>query len=209
MHALDGGGLRCVLGWQDHGFEAVGGGGERDVDRATNRTQFALEREFTGTHDLIQRLERNHALGGEDAQGNRQVKTRAFLANVRRGEIDRNFSERKLVRRILDRRPHPISGLLNGGIAQANHGKIRHSTGNVHLNLNDSGFYSDHGRGEDFGKHPASIGGAGARVGSGVTVGISLGAVVRVLLRRVKSHPSPNHEHQHPQTRRVYRPCRR
>ena len=109
---------------------------------------------ITRRHDLHFPIDRFYSLGG--------VPSRDILKMLS-GEQGRSLDhiavahEKEEAYLPLMVEVEPIHAVVE--IAKANHGKIRHSTGDIDLDLNDSGFNANHSGGEDFGKHPASIGG--------------------------------------------------
>ena len=69
----------------------------------------------------------------EDPKGNRHVKGRALLAHLRRGEVHRHPTERKLEAGIADRRAYPLARLFDFCIGQTHQGKAGQAIGQMHL----------------------------------------------------------------------------
>ena len=100
--SIGNGGLAGVLRRHDHAVEAllVQGCGHRQhpVDRADAAVEreFAQERELGETHGL------DLPRGRQDADGDGQVKSRAFLFAIGRREIDGDLAPRPLIASVFD-----------------------------------------------------------------------------------------------------------
>src|SRR5262249_35041130 len=55
----------------------------------------------------------------QDSHGHRQVEARAFLLDVRRGQVDGDLRERNLVAAVSQRRANPLPALPHGRVGQA------------------------------------------------------------------------------------------
>ena len=133
--ANEGGFLRARRG--QHEGAAITARTERHRQRASNASQSAGQRELAGELDVRERRRRQLRGRREDAERDRQIKASRFLAQVRRREIDRDLSRRKLELRIRERGTHAVARLLHLGVRQADEVEGRQAVGQMDLDRDE------------------------------------------------------------------------
>ena len=73
----------------------------------------------------------------QDAEGHRQVERGAGLAQVRRGEVDRDAPRREHEAGVADRAADPFAGLLDGRVGQADDREPGQARGDVDLDADE------------------------------------------------------------------------
>ncbi len=99
----------------------------------------------------------------QDAHRHRQVQARARLAQLGRGQIDRDPPRRVDVPGVADGPADPFAGLLERRVREADDGEPGQSGSDVHLDSDGPAFEAEEGRGRDDGQHPAILAGVGHR----------------------------------------------
>ncbi len=88
-------------------------------ERAANRTDGAIQREFANQQVLVELFD--HAHRAQDAERHRQIEARAFLAHVGRRQVDGDslvgIAESGVDERALD----ALAALADGGVGHADH----------------------------------------------------------------------------------------
>ncbi|MNX88053.1 hypothetical protein D3C86_1200100 [compost metagenome] len=94
---------------------------------------------------VIQRQRRHLHAGRENPQRNRQIESPAILGQIRRRQIQRDPSRRKLQPRIDDRAAHPVLAFLHRRLGQADHGQRWQTIGQVDFNSDGWRLHADLG----------------------------------------------------------------
>ena len=100
---------------------------------AVHGAQFARERELADEFVRGERIARNAAVRGEDAERDRKIEATAVLGQIRRREIDGDLALRIVELRVEDRRAHAIARFLHGGFGQADDRRARQTAGKMHF----------------------------------------------------------------------------
>src|SRR5690606_29336731 len=82
---------------------------ERHGERAPDAAQLPGQRKLAGELLALERLRRELAARGEDAERDGQVEARRVLRQLRRREVDRHAARRKLEAGMVERRPDAIA----------------------------------------------------------------------------------------------------
>ncbi len=117
-HALD---ERRFLGGdrgQEHAALLQRAGEPRHCQRATDRPGRPGETEFARDQPVAEIVSLELLRRGEDAERDRQIVKRPFLAQITRREIDRGARARRAKAAVGERGEHAVAGLLHGGIGQ-------------------------------------------------------------------------------------------
>ena len=129
---------------QDQGAPAVCGlAGQRQ--RAAYRAQFAGQRQLAGKFEGAELVAGNLPRGGQNAEGDRQVETAAFLGQIRRGEVDGDAPLGKFELAGLQRGAHPVAGFAHFHIRQPDQREGGQPVGEVHLDAHLGGLQADEG----------------------------------------------------------------
>ena len=107
--------------------------GQRCGEHAIDRTDLPGQRQFAEEFPAIQRLARDLAAGGEDAQGDRQVEAAAVLGQVGRGQVDGDPARRELELRAVDGGAYPVLGFADRRFRQSDDAHRRQATAEVDL----------------------------------------------------------------------------
>ena len=113
----------------------------------------AFQREFAQKERVFQQLVPDLRRGGQHADGDGQVVGRAFLAQIGRGQVDRDALDREREAAVLDGRVDAIPALAHGRIRQADEGKIGLSSDDVDFDRYQFRVQPNHGRTEHFREH--------------------------------------------------------
>ena len=146
---------------QQHAGEAVAPGGDRDRQDPARGVDRSVERQLAEQHEIGDMTPLDDALGGEDAEGDRQVERRAGFAHVGRRQVDGDAVLGKLEARIADGAAHPVPALAHAGIGQADHREVRQAERHVDFDVDRTGFDAEDGGGPQAGEHgwpPAKVG---------------------------------------------------
>ena len=126
-------------------FGAAGGQHQLGVDllrlqcqaggqRAAHGAQLARQRQLARKLVARQAAGIHLAAGGEDAQGNRQVKPARVLGQIGRGQIDGDaFVVGEFQPRVLQRRAHALAGLLHLHLGQPHQREAGQAVGQMHF----------------------------------------------------------------------------
>src|SRR5205085_12677845 len=109
---------------------------ESHRQRAANRPQVPSQRELAGEFVAPERLGRNLAGGGKDAECDGQIEAAGFLRQVGRREIDGYFSGRKVEARVLQGCSNAIAAFLDLGLGQSDQIECRKPAGKMNLDFN-------------------------------------------------------------------------
>ena len=107
------------VAFRQHESASGGARRQRHGERAAHRAQLAGERELARELVAVERLQRELAARGEDAERDRQVEAAGVLRQVGRREIDRDAPRGKLEMRVVERRAHAVARFAHLGIGQA------------------------------------------------------------------------------------------
>ena len=125
-------GLAAVVARHDH----AASGARRVQHRrqhAMHGAQFARKRELAEEFVLRERIARNAAVRGEDAERDRQIEAAAVLGQVGRREIDRDLALRIVELRVEDRGAHAIARFLDRGFGQTDDRSAGQPAGQMHF----------------------------------------------------------------------------
>ena len=117
LQALGQSGLRGVVRRDKEPLYPQRPGGQGHGQHAPHRAHLAGEAHLPHKGAPLQRGVQT-AGGLQDAQQNGQVVHRALLAPVGGGEVDGDPGDREFAAHVADGGPHPLLGLLDGGVGQ-------------------------------------------------------------------------------------------
>ena len=121
------GGLPGILGGRDEPAGLLASGKERKGEHTGNRLQPAVQRKFGRREPAVQHIRRNDAGCRQQAEGQRQIVGRAFLAAVGRGKVHCDAGSRKLEAGILQGLEHTLPGFAHRAFGKAHHHEGRHT----------------------------------------------------------------------------------
>ena len=119
------------------------GGGDRE--RAADRPHAAVERELAGDRDAGEMVLQRMAGRGEERERDRQIVGGAFLAEVRRREIDGDAAGRDLEAGVAERRADAILALADARVGEPDGLRVRDAGREVDLDLHRVGVDADEG----------------------------------------------------------------
>ena len=125
--AIDRRRLAVVVMRDEQGGDATPPAREPDGQRAAHGPDLSVERELADDSERAQRALAERAGGRQDAERDRKVERRAFLAEIGRSEVHRDAIGRKGEPRVADRRPHALATLADGRVGQAHRRECRQS----------------------------------------------------------------------------------
>jgi len=133
--AIDNSGFRCVLGREDEIFDPLLAGADRDGESASNRTDGAIQGEFSNREMFVQGFEYTHS--AENPESHREIEAGAFLADVRGREVYRDGLVRVTEARVHKRRLDALAAFADGGVGHADEHEIpRHAAAEeIHFNV--------------------------------------------------------------------------
>ena len=108
-----------AVGFRADEAEPHRGRRHRSRQRARHRRDLSVETQFTHGHPAIERVDRKHAHGSQQRQGDRQVEVAALLGQVSRGEVGHHALGRKGQADPGQGAAHPLTALGHGLVAQA------------------------------------------------------------------------------------------
>ena len=109
--------------------------GQAHGQRAAHRAQFARQRQLACKHQTVELAGINLSAGGQDAQGNRQIKATRILGQIGRSQVDGDaLVVRKIQPAVEDGRAHALAGLLDLDIGQPHQRETGQAVGHMHLN---------------------------------------------------------------------------
>ena len=153
LDVLDDRRLAAVQLGDDDPVQAVCPGGQGDRDRAFDRPQGTVQGELAEDRVPSQTRGTNRRDGAQDADRDRQVKTRSFFFDVRRRQVDRDLLRREAEPGILDRGGYPVLGFLDRVVGQAHGRELRQAVGQIDLDVDEIAVDAERGAGNDFGEH--------------------------------------------------------
>ena len=133
VQSLDAGGFRRVGSGQHDRAKPVLLRRNGHRQRASHAHHTAGEGQLPHRRHAFHRLAGKPPHGGKNGQRNRQIIRRAFLAHVRRGEVERQPRDGKLHAAGGHRRAHALPAFLDRSIRQADDFKHRHAVHAVGL----------------------------------------------------------------------------
>ena len=119
-----------VLGGDVQGPDAVGGSGQRHGQHTGHRAERTVQRQFAEEGGILRRGFQL-AGGGQHRQQQGQVVDWPGLADIGRGQVDRDVPVRPLEAQILDGGTDAVAALADGGIRQAHQRKCGQPAGGV------------------------------------------------------------------------------
>ncbi len=123
-----------VIGWHEQVRNALAARANRDRQRAAHRSKSTIERQFAHQqHVPVGLAHCPHRT--QDPQRHRQVEARAFLANIRRREVDGDGLVRIAEARIEQRRFYALAALANRGVRHAYRDEIAGAAAGVHVHF--------------------------------------------------------------------------
>ena len=133
--AFHGGHLPGVVCREDHPLEALFPGGKHHRQRAAHRAAAAVQRQLPEDQHAVQRLFGDLPGRRQDGQGDGQVEGGAFLAQVRRGQVDGDPAGGAEKPAVAQRGHHPVPAFADGGVGQADHRQPEAAAGDIRLHL--------------------------------------------------------------------------
>jgi hypothetical protein len=114
----------------------------------------AVQRQLAEDDHLVEPLAEKRALAAQDGKRHRQIKCRAFLADVGGRQVDGDALEWEIVAAILERGLDALAAFLHGDVGKADHVEIaRFARTDVHLHLHEVGVDAENGGAEGFEVH--------------------------------------------------------
>lgn len=130
-------GYGCFGGVFDRNQEianAATSGADCDGKRSTDWAQAAIQGKFAHDHIVVSVADGTHCT--QNGCGHRQVKARAFFADVRRREIDRHRFAGVAEAGVEQGRLDTFAALLDSGVGHSDCDKVAIVTAGVHVDLN-------------------------------------------------------------------------
>lgn len=150
---LDDGRFGRVFGGDQEADLAALAGLERDGERTAHRANGAGQGEFADHDEVIELIGGELFAGGENADGNGEVETWAFLAKISRCEIHRDFAFGHAEAGIGEGGADAIARFLHRGIWKANNDHESVAESRVDFDFDRTGFDAIHGGGTDLREH--------------------------------------------------------
>ncbi len=124
------------VGPRDHDLTQPGPGRREDRrEHAADRPDPAVEPELADVDDVAHFALREEIGGGEHRDGDGEVERRAGLRQVGRLQVDRQPAQREGQPGVVDRGPHPVAGLAERGVRQADDGEGRQAGRGIGLDV--------------------------------------------------------------------------
>ena len=114
-------------------------GRDRRRQRAGDRCDGAVERQFADRDEVAELVARQRAERRHQGKRDRQVVVAAFLGQVGRGEIDDDPLVRQRQAAGMERRRYPVAALVHGLVRQADNAEIDLPRRDVHLDIDRHG----------------------------------------------------------------------
>ena len=152
-------GLRRVAGREHEAAHAAPVQALRQGERSGDRSQAAVEPQLADGRQRPAAVAAVAHLPGREQERERdgQVERRPLLADVRRGQIDRDAPRGELVRRVDDRGAHPLATLLHGRVGQTDDAERRRRRHHVGLHHHRVALEAAQGLTGDSREHAASL----------------------------------------------------
>ena len=122
-------------------------GGDGGGQHAGDRVQRAVEGKFAEGGEFGDLFARQHLHGGQHGERDRQVEMAAFLQQVGGGEVDQHAPRRQREAHGGERGAHPLAGLGDGLVGQADDQEGGQAGGDLHLHLDRHGLDAGEGEG--------------------------------------------------------------
>jgi hypothetical protein len=135
------------IGFGDgHRLQSTLARGERRGKRPAYRSHASIQRQFTEKHALVDLFAEKLSLAPDEAQRHGQIESRAFLAHIGRGQINRHaLAVGKLIAAIPKRALNPLAALFDRVVRQAHDIEVLHARrAYVHLDFDNVGVDSVH-----------------------------------------------------------------
>lgn len=147
------GSLGGRLQWADEPVEPRPAGGFCGNEHTRNGAESPVECELANRRVLGESFGRNLARRRKHGERDRKIEPGAFLAKIRRSEIDRDPSQRPLKLRAPDPTPDALLGFLASLVRQADDHKCGHASLKVGLHLDGPGLEAHERMGDDARQH--------------------------------------------------------
>jgi hypothetical protein len=139
VESFDDGGFGGIFLRDQESSLAVLAGLPRDGEDAIDRADGPGEGEFADHGEVVQLAGVELFAGGQHADGNGEIETGAFLAHVRRGEVDGGAAHGEFEPGIGQGCGDAVAGFLDSGIGQPHHDDNSIPPSRIDLNLNRIG----------------------------------------------------------------------
>jgi len=149
--------LGGVLHGHHERADALASAGEPDRQRAADRLDLAVQREFANDGERSDGSLLHGAGGGENAEGDRQIERRAFLAKVGGRQVHGDPVHGEGEAGVADRGAHALAAFAHGGVRQSHCGEGRQPGGDVHFDAHERRFHADEGRREHVRDHAVIV----------------------------------------------------
>jgi len=133
VHAFHHRRLGRILGGQDDIWDTPVARAHGHRERAAYRTDGAIEGEFANQDMLVEALHRTHR--AEDAEGDRQIETAPFLANISRSQIDGDSLVRVAESRVDEGALDTLAALADCGVGHADHDGVTGRARRKHIDF--------------------------------------------------------------------------
>ncbi len=131
-------------------------GAQRDGQHPPHSPHVAAQRQLADHAEPREVVGVNLARRRQHAEGDRQVETRTFLADVGGGEVDGDAPHRRLKRRVQQRGHHPVAALFYGRIRKSNDDDLEIAMSGVDFNLHRIGIHPQYRRRKEPCEHAVS-----------------------------------------------------
>ncbi len=161
-HGIDGhagheGRFRGIIGGHKDMLQPFGAGQGGQRQDALGVAGGAVQRQLADEDGLFQFVGPNLAGGSQHADGNGQVVSRAFLAQIGRGQIDgQAVVGGEAQAAVLDGGIDAVAALANGRIGQADQREVRRAADNIDFDFDQFGIQTNDGATENLGEHDDS-----------------------------------------------------
>ena len=153
MEPVDSERLSGVLHGHHERVDPLAPAGQPDRERATDRLDLAVEREFADDGVRSDDAIFHDARGGEDTEGDRQVERRALLPDVGGRQVHGDPVQGEGEAGVADRGAHALAALAHGGVWQAHRGEGRQAARDVDLDADERSLHSHKRSREHTGQH--------------------------------------------------------
>ena len=152
-HVFHDGRFPGILDRHEQPLDASTAAGQRHGERAVDGLDSALQGDFPHHHELPQDRRRDDPFRRQDPHGDGQIKRGAFLAEVRRGQVDGDFALGKAETAVAQRRTDPLATFPHRQVRKPDHREHGQPGREVHLHLDGVGVQSAHRHAVDLRQH--------------------------------------------------------
>ena len=142
VHFLNNRRLFCVFSGDEDVFYAVLFRGECHGEAALYAANASIKCDFAEHHGVFKPFNTYLIRGGEDADGNRQVKRGTGFSDVGRREVGSDAAGWKIETGVFNRCGNPVFALADGTIGQTDGAERGEPFGDIHLDFDDIGINS-------------------------------------------------------------------